>query len=317
MNVQLEKTLIENGISWRRDVSLKTLSHWRIGGLADYVVEPCSTEETSIAYRAAKECGIPCLIIGSGSNILFDDAGYRGLVIKIGRRFANYVIENTLVKADAGVWMPVLAKACAEHGLSGLEHTVGIPGSLGGLLYMNGGSMRRNIGDNVVWVQILSSEGSVLKVPKKDCDFSYRHSAFQDRDGIILGALLELKQSSVSDVRHEMLHVLEERRLKFPLNLPNCGSVFSNDAKLYELYGPPGMVIDQLGLKGVRVGDAEVSSKHANFIVNLGNASSADVIALVKKIRGTVRERTGFTLRTEVLYVSPEGRRAPLSQFLD
>jgi UDP-N-acetylmuramate dehydrogenase len=317
VNAQLEKLLAEHQISWRCSVPLKFLSHWRIGGPADYVVEPCSAKETAAACQAAIECKTPWLVIGSGSNILFDDSGYRGLIIKIGRRFAKYQFEGTSAEADAGIWMPLLAKASAERGLSGLEHTAGIPGNLGGLLYMNGGSMRRNIGDNVTWVKVMDASGSVRKIPKNDCGFSYRHSVFQGRDLIILGARLELVQGNAGEIRREMLHVLEERRQKFPLDRPNCGSVFSNDAELYEQYGPPGMVIDRLGLKGMRVGDAEVSTKHANFIVNMGSATSADVFALVKKVRGAIRERTGFTLSSEVLYVSPDGRRAPLSQFLD
>ncbi|MGI6076157.1 MAG: UDP-N-acetylmuramate dehydrogenase [Pyramidobacter sp.] len=317
MNPTLESALADGGLPWERGVSLRTLSCWRIGGKADYLVKPRNAEETALACHAAREANMPFLVIGHGSNILFDDAGFRGVIVKIGSAFARWDFDGTTVRADAGLWAPSLARLCADRGLAGLEHAAGIPGNLGGLLYMNGGSMRRNIGDCVTWVQAMAPDGTIKKFSRDDCEFSYRRSVFQRSRWIILGAELQLRQSSAKDVRKAMLDVLEERRRKFPLELPNCGSVFSNDAQLYERFGPPGMIIDKAGLKGTRVGGAEVSGKHGNFIVNVGGASSSDVFALVKKVRDKVRELTGFTLRTEVLYLSPDGCHGPLSGFLD
>lgn len=304
------------GIPYRTGVPLKTLSTWQIGGPADYVAEPRSPREIVLARQIAIETGTPWIPLGHGSNILFDDAGYRGLIIKLGHGFKACEFQGTTVTAQAGLWVPNLARACAARGLSGIEHTAGIPGSLGGLIYMNGGSMRRNIGDNVVSVDIIDEGGRQLRLPSEDCGFTYRHSVFQERNAIIISAQLRLNADTPANVRAQMLKILAERRAKFPLDHPNCGSVFSNTADLYAAYGPPGMVIDRAGLKGTRVGDAQVSHRHANFIVNLGAATSADVRALVRTIRAAILERTGYTLHCEVIYLPPNGAPAPLDTFL-
>lgn len=312
----LAETLTDSGLIWKAGVPLRNLCHWKIGGPADYVIEPRSAEEAASARRLAIEANVPFLVIGHGSNMLFDDAGYRGAIIKLGSRMSRCRFSGTRVKAEAGIWAPALARACAGRGLTGLEHIVGIPGNLGGLLYMNGGSLRKNIGDAVVCVDILDEQGNSAAVSSAECRFSYRHSVFQEKKSVILGVELELRQSTPDEVRRNMLAVLKERREKFPLDLPNCGSVFSNEPRLYETYGPPGMVIEQTGLKGVRVGDAEISARHANFIVNRGRASSADVFALIRHVRRKVLERTGFLLHCEVCYAAPDGRCGRVDAFL-
>ena len=304
------------GLLWRSSVPLKNLCHWKIGGPADFVVESRSGTEVAAAREIAADCGLPYLVIGHGSNMLFDDAGFRGMVIKLGSKFSKTHIDGKHVRAEAGIWVPALARMCAAKGLSGLEHAVGIPGNLGGLVFMNGGSMRKNIGDVVVSVEILDECGNISVMPADKCEFSYRHSVFQHKNAIVLGAELSLAESSAEEVRNAMLAVLKERKGKFPLSLPNCGSVFSNDSALYASYGPPGMVIDRAGLKGLRVGNAQVSEVHANFIVNLGGASSSDVFALIRLVREKILEKTGFTLKCEVRYAAPDGRCAPLDAFL-
>lgn len=311
-----EKILDSSGFLWQRDVPLKKLCHWEIGGPVDYFVEPKNDDEVMLVRKIAFEYGVPFLVIGHGSNMLFDDAGYRGIVVKLGSKFAKVSINGNHVRAEAGIWMPLLAKRCAARGLAGLEHTVGIPGNFGGLVFMNGGSLRKNIGDVITNVKILNEDGKITIAPSSECEFSYRHSIFQHTNDIILGAELLLPESNAGEVRRTMLAVMKERRGKFPLNLPNCGSVFSNDTDLYAAYGPPGMVIDRAGLKGLRVGDAEVSRVHANFIVNLGNATSADVFELVKLVREKIFDITGFTLRCEVRYASPDGKCDSLEKFL-
>lgn len=314
---QAVRALIDAGLSPRTDVPLKELSYWRIGGPADIVVTPASAAQAAAARAIAAQYGLRTIVIGHGSNLLFDDAGYRGIVIKIGSAYNAVAIDGTTVRADAGIWTPTLARRCAGAGLSGLEHTVGIPGNLGGLLYMNGGSMRRSIGDTVVWVEYIDENGRLNRLSAAECEYSYRSSVFQRKDWIITAAELQLAQSTSEQVREAMLSVLQERKSKFPLEYPNCGSVFSNDTHLYETYGPPGMVIDRLGIKGLRHGDAQVSHKHANFIVNLGSATSNDVLSVIRDVRGVVRDKTGFTLRCEVLYVPPTGMPTPADRFLN
>ncbi len=316
MTAKMNDLLDGAGLVWSTGAMLKRFCHWRIGGPADWLVEPRDTAETARALEIASEAGLPALVIGHGSNMLFDDRGYRGVVVKIGGRFANVGIDGAALYAQAGVWTPSLARACAARGLSGLEHAVGIPGNLGGLIFMNGGSMRRNVSDCVDYVDVLDESGRTRRLAAGECDFSYRHSIFQHKSWIVLGARLRLAQSDPETVRREMLGVLAERRRKFPLELPNCGSVFSNDEELYKRYGPPGMVLDRLGLKGTRVGGAEVSVRHANFIVNLGNARSGDIFELVGRLRAHVFAKTGFALKCEVRYASPDGPCDRLDAFL-
>ena len=316
MTPDISAVLNESHLIWSAAAPLKDFCHWRIGGPADYLVEPRSAEETALARRIARDAGLPCLVIGHGSNMLFDDAGYRGMIIRLGGRFARARFDGRRVYAEAGTWTPALARACAGRGLSGLEHAVGIPGNFGGLVFMNGGSMRQNIGDVVTYVDYLDENNEQRRLPASECEFSYRHSIFQHKDWIVTGAALELKQSDAETIRRAMLGVMQERRGKFPLELPNCGSVFSNDEALYAKFGPPGMVIEKAGLKGTRSGGVKVSERHANFIVNTGGATSHDVFELIRVVRREILERTGFTLKCEVRYAAPDGRCDRIDLFL-
>ncbi len=304
------------GLLWRESVDLKELCSWHIGGPADYLVEPATEEQLRRLWLLAREREIPIVVLGRGSNMLFDDAGFRGLVVRLGRRFGSYRFEGEYLEAQAGAWVPWLARSSAVQGLSGLEHVVGIPGTLGGLVYMNGGSMRKSLGDSVVQVRALTASGDFRDFDASQCGFDYRRSAFQDNGALILGARLKLTASESKAVRREMLAIMAQRREKFPLAWPSCGSVFRNDPELYAAYGPPGKIIDQGGYKGLRVGGAQVSHRHGNFIVNLGGATSADVFVLVRELRQRVQDLTGFTLGCEVRYLSPQGDLGPLDRFL-
>ena len=316
MKTNVAALLDKGGFLWTPNAPLNKFSHWKIGGPADFLVEPRTVEEIAGAREIAVSSGLPWLVIGHGSNMLFDDKGFRGMIIRLGSAFNSVRIDGNSVYAQAGTWVPSLARATAARGLSGLEHTVGIPGNLGGLIFMNGGSMRKNIGEVVIYVDVLDDTNRPRRLKASECAFSYRHSLFQSKDWIVTGALLRLEQASPDTIRKTMLAVMEERRAKFPLDFPNCGSVFSNDEQLYAQYGPPGMVLDKAGMKGTRVGDAEVSHKHANFIINHGNASSGDVLKLIEYLRCQIKEKTGFLLKCEVRYASPEGRCDRLDSFL-
>jgi len=292
-------------------------STWRIGGPADFLLEPTSWPQVGALLRWAEEHAVPALVIGKGSNLLFGDVGVRGIVIKIGRSLAGLSIIGTTVRAEAGISASRLARAAGLAGLAGLEHIVGIPGTLGGLVAMNGGSLLRNIGEAIVEVRTIDRHGAPTTWPHADCVFAYRHSRFQDEDFIITEIVLELAPAARTEIMAEMLAILRERRRRFPLTLPSCGSVFKSDPRLYESVGPAGAVIEKLGFKGRRVGDAEVNSRHANFIVNVGAARARDVIELVGIIRQTVQDRLGHTLACEVKYVDERARVCPLDQVLD
>ena len=196
-------------------------------------------------------------------------------------------------------------------GLKGLEHTIGIPGTIGGLVLMNGGSQRKGIGENVVRVRVVDREGNQKELSREDCAFSYRHSALQGTGAVVVQVELECETGDPRQIRRLMLEDLRERRRKFPRKEPNCGSVFLSTSEMHASVGPPGKVVEDAGLKGSRIGDAEVSHQHANFIVNRGKASSRDVLALIDHIRKVVFAQIGFELCCEVRYVSPDGKIMP------
>ena len=291
-------------------------STWNIGGLADVFVIPSDPQGISNAVQVAGDLSLPVVIIGGGSNLLFDDSGVRGIVIKIDAGLSHIEIENKRIRAGAGVWVPCLARAAGKAGLTGLEHIVGIPGTFGGLLFMNGGSQRKNIGECVREVRVMDRRGNQQTFSRQDCHFAYRKSVFQGKDFIILEAKLECQHADRTEIRREMLTILKSRSKKFPRKLPNCGSVFVSDPAIYESFGPPGKIIEDCMLKGAAIGDAEVSRQHANFIVNTGMATSAQVMKLIDMVRQKVHERKSCWLQCEVRYVSPAGEIKPVHNFL-
>lgn len=284
---------------------------WHIGGPADLLIEAESPQQVATVVRFARTKQIPLVVIGQGTNLLFDDAGVRGIVLKIGAQMAQITINGQQIIAEGGVWVPQLARLTMRAGLSGLEHCVGIPGTVGGLVIMNGGSQRKGIGENIKKVWVVTADGEEQVLSHVDCAFSYRKSALQGTGAVVVKAELECPIGDIREIRREMVSDLRERRQKFPRKQPNCGSVFLSTSEMHASVGPPGKVIEDAGLKGTRIGAAEISRQHANFIVNLGGASSADVLALIKLIREKIRSDIGFDLDCEVRYVSPDGQISP------
>ena len=293
------------------DAPLRDHCYWKIGGAADILVEPAGAEQLSDLLRYVTEHTIAHVVVGDASNVLFADEGFRGVVIKTGRAMSGCRIEDNLIYAQAGIAVPRLARKAGAAGLTGLEHTVGIPGRLGGLVAMNGGSLQQGIGEVVRTVYGVDASGGKIELPGEACDFSYRHSVFLENPWIITDVVLELEQGERTDILRRMRDILRERRHKFPRRLPNCGSVFKNHPEIYEKFGPPGKVIEELGLKGFSVGDAQVSRQHANFIVNTGHARAGDVLELIKIIREKVHQKTTIWPECEVRYVSPSGYIQP------
>lgn len=296
----------------RFDEPLANHSSWRIGGPADALVEPADAAQVASAVRFAADHGIPLVVIGQGTNLLFSDAGLRGLVLKIGAAMSGAQVFGNRIVAGAGVWVPSLARLAARARLSGIEHVIGIPGTLGGLVAMNGGSLRRSIGENLLRVRTITRTGAQEVLTRAQCRFDYRRSALQETGAIVVEVELELLQGDRRQMRQRMLADLRERRRKFPRKgEPNCGSVFLSTEKMHATVGPPGRIIEEAGLKGRRIGGAEISCRHANFIVNRGGASCRDVLLLIDLVRRTVRERIGFEMRCEVRHVRPDGRMVP------
>jgi UDP-N-acetylmuramate dehydrogenase len=298
------------------DEPLREHGNWRIGGPADLLVEPHDTAHVLQLIESTRSADLPLVVIGDGCNLLFGDAGVRGVVMKIGRRMSRIEIEGERVWAEAGAWIPGLARTVGSAGLTGIEHVVGIPSSLGGLIVMNGGSMRRSIGDAVEWVDVIERDGSRSRLSKAECGFRRRTSRFQGGGAIIVGVQMRCERGERHQIRRSMLDILCDRRRKFPLKLPNCGSVFVSGGDIYHRFGPPGAVIEQAGLKGLRVGDAEVSERHANFIVNRGRASAVDVLETIDRVRRAVFERTEIWMDCEVRFVAPSGEIRPAHEVL-
>lgn len=290
------------------DVPLSRISRWRIGGLADLIVRPRNLDELVRLRVWLYARKLAHVVFGSTSNLLFADEGLRAIGVQIGTGFAPLRIVGSEITAGPGVWVPGLARQAMRAGLTGIEHICGIPGTLGGLIYMNGGSQRRGIGELIHSVTSVNAQGTIQYRSQEDCAFSYRRSIFQDNNEIIAGIVLRLLPAvNRCAVRREMLAILGSRRRKFPQKDANCGSVFVSNPAMYADYGPPGLVIEKLGFKGRRIGGALVSPLHANFIVNEGEARAADVLALINEIAEAVGRATGCRMEAEVRYITPAG----------
>ncbi len=287
-------------------VSLAPHTWWQIGGPADYFAEIESEAQLVELINALKKEKVPWCLIGRGTNILFDDAGFRGCVIRMGPKFSDLNIHLNTLTAQAGCWTPKIAWQAARAGLSGLEHTIGIPATLGGLVVMNGGSQRKGVGDLIESVRVLEPNGAISEISKANCAFAYRHSRFQNSGEVILSATIRFhEQRSYKQQRPELLAILRERNRKFPRKAPSCGSVFKSSPELFQAYGPPGKIIEDLGFKRKKQGMIQISPRHANFIVNLGNGSSKDVKNLVQEIYHTVLTKTGLQMSPEFQYCDP------------
>lgn len=309
LDIFIKQLLEEVPDSISLDVPLSDFSRWKVGGYAKCIFTPNTLEELIKVIKLSNQFNESFIVIGSTSNLLFSDEGLDILAINISPKLSAVNILGSVVEAQSGAWVPGFAKMLGDNGLSGLEHIIGIPGTLGGLVYMNGGSMRRGIGENIKQVKTITKTGLLKEYNQHDCEFSYRGSIFQKNNEIILEVTLNLENELPNLIKGRMLNILRSRRKKFPQKLPNCGSVFKSDPGMYEKFGPPGAIIERAGLKGVRKGGAMISPMHANFIVNTGGASATDILYLIKLAKDKVNELTGFTLFAEALFVEPCGKQ--------
>lgn len=290
-----------------KDVCLAELSQWKVGGIADVIIRPKTIDQLIALRKWFFSNSVRHIVIGATTNLLFDDAGLKVPCIQLGSQLSNVAIEGDFITAEAGVWVPALARAIMKASLTGAEHTCGIPGTLGGLICMNGGSQRKGIGSNIVKVISVAENGAVFERNAEECRFGYRESIFQYNSEIVTAATLRFSQGDRSNIRREMLNILKDRNKKFPRKEPNCGSVFKSNPEMYQKVGPPGAVIERIGLKGYEIGGAKVSDFHANFIVNNGSAKSNDLLELIRHVKNKVCEKTGYNMAVEVLHVKVNG----------
>lgn len=308
-SLRVLEQLCPGGVAY--DVDLAAISQWRIGGRASMVVRPSCTAEVAALRRHFFNCNQPHVVIGLTSNLLFADNGLHVPCIQIGPRMADITVEGTGVDAQSGLWVPGLARRMMQAGLTGAEHVCGIPGTLGGLICMNGGSQRKAIGSNVITVESVDVNGEIRIRDAQECGFGYRQSIYQTNGEIITAVRLCLVPGRRDAIRSEIRSILADRRRRFPRKEPNCGSVFKSNPAMYAEIGPPGAAIERLGFKGMREGGAQVSPRHANFIVNAGSARARDVLTLIARISGAVHDSTGFRMEAEACYVAADGRILP------
>ncbi|MDQ0339223.1 UDP-N-acetylmuramate dehydrogenase [Caldalkalibacillus uzonensis] len=275
---------------------LKHHTTLKIGGPADILIQPKDKEGLITAVNITKEHGIPYRVIGRGSNLLVRDGGIRGAVIKVGEGLDYLLVEDDKVTAGAGFSFIKLATMIAKQGLSGLEFAGGIPGTVGGAVYMNAGAHGSDVSRVLLSAQILFDDGELATLSNEELNFSYRTSVLQkERKGICLEATFQLEKGDREEIMKIMSQNKDYRKQTQPLQQPCCGSVFRNP-KPYSA----GRLIEEAGLKGFRIGDAQISTKHANFIVNLGNATARDVLALIEHIQQTIAEKYGVHMHPEV-----------------
>jgi UDP-N-acetylmuramate dehydrogenase len=271
---------------------------WRAGGNAARVYQPADLADLQ-AFLRRMPASEPLLAVGLGSNLLVRDGGFRGTVLLLVGALAELRMEDGLIYAQAGVAGAKLARFAATNNLCGAEFFVGIPGTLGGMLAMNAGCYGSETWQKVVRVQVLTRGGELLERAPQEYDIGYRHVALhRASDEFFVGAWLKLEAGDVEKARQDIKELMEKRSASQPLQLPNAGSVFRN---------PPGnhaaKLIEGCGLKGKRIGGAEVSQKHANFIVNVGGATAADIEGLIEEVQATVLRQTGIELHPEVRIV--------------
>ena len=274
---------------------------FRIGGPADYLIFPGSREEVVQVFALLKRHGIPFLLLGNGSNVLVRDKGVRGAVVKFGNPFSKMRREGSRLVAGAGALLRDVAGFAADSGLSGMEFAVGIPGSIGGAVFMNAGAYGGEMKGIVSRVRSIAPDGEFFEYGPEELDLGYRHSVFHSNGQAIYEVELSLSSGSEDEIRGRMADFTGRRESKQPLEMPSAGSTFKRPEGHYA-----GTLIDQTGLKGLRVGDAMVSVKHAGFVVNAGHATAADVLQLIREVSRRVYEAHGVRLVPEVRIVGEE-----------
>ena len=271
---------------------------FRIGGPARLMALPKNRQEAATAVRAARELGISPFFLGNGSDLLVSDGGFSGFIIKTTGLDQTREVNRRL-QAESGIPLARLAMAALGRGLTGLEFAHGIPGTLGGGVTMNAGAYGGELVQVLTSVTFLNEDGQVITLPAEECALTYRHSLFSDHpEWLILEAEFELPQGDAAAIKNKMDELAQKRRSKQPLDLPSAGSTFKRPEGYFAA-----ALIDQCGLKGLTVGDAQVSEKHAGFVVNRGSATAGDVRRLMEQVQSTVLRETGVTLEPEVKFL--------------
>ena len=274
--------------------SLKKHTTYGIGGPADLMIFPKSKQDLIKVIEIINDNKIQLTILGSGSNVLVSDNGIRGAVISLKNSLKKIEVDNNILYAECGTMLGKIVKHAVKNNLIGLENLNGVPGTLGGALIMNAGAWGGEISENLVHVEIMNSKNEIQKIQKKDLNFSYRQSSF-NKDDILLSAKFNLKKADKDIIKENFIEAQSGRKKSQPLNKRSAGSLFKNPKN-----NSAGKLLDEAGLKGFSIGDAKISEKHANFFINDGDASSRDMLMLIKKAHKEVKDKFNVNLSLEV-----------------
>jgi len=283
------------GVKVRENVPLRYYTSWRIGGPARLMVEPASVEGLVALLTRAREASLPVTVMGRGTNLLVADRGVSGLLIRLENSLGRIEVQGTSILAGAGAPLALLARTAADRALVGLAFCAGIPGSVGGALVTNAGAHDHSLAEVVREVTVVDRAGRLRVLRGRELKFGYRTSVFKEEPLIAVMVRLELEQGDAGRIHREMAEYLARRRQTQPLDYPSAGSVFKNPPGHYA-----GRLIEEAGAKGLSRGGAQVSPRHANFIINTGGATAADVWGLIETVREMVWRRTGLELSLEV-----------------
>ena len=274
--------------------SLKKHTTYGIGGPADLMIFPKSKQDLIKVIEIINENKIQLTILGSGSNVLVSDNGIRGAVISLKNSLKQIEVDDNILYAECGTMLGKIVKHAVKNNLIGLENLNGVPGTLGGALIMNAGAWGGEISENLIYVEVINSKSEIQKIQKKDLNFSYRQSSF-NKDDILLSAKFNLKKADKDIIKENFIEAQSGRKKSQPLNKRSAGSLFKNPKN-----NSAGKLLDEAGLKGFSIGDAKISEKHANFFINDGDATSKDMLMLIKKAHKEVKDKFNINLSLEV-----------------
>ena len=280
------------------DEPMKRHTTFRIGGPADFFLLPSTVDEVRGILEICREEELPYFILGNGSNLLVSDKGYRGVIIQLYRNFSNISVEGNEICASSGALLSQIAAAARNASLTGFEFAGGIPGTLGGAVFMNAGAYGGELKDVLKEAVVMTEQGEILTLPVEKLDMGYRTSRIKKAGYLVLEARLVLEQGDMDKIRDITKDLTEKRVSKQPLEYPSAGSTFKRPEGYFA-----GKLIMDAGLRGYQVGDAQVSEKHCGFVINKGNATAADVLTLIENVREKVQEQFGVTLEPEVKFL--------------
>lgn len=298
--MNIKEFLVENNIGdIKEHEELKKHTTYKVGGQCDFFVQPSSIDKLLLLLKFIKENNIYYKVLGNGSNVLISSRKFNGIIISL-NNLNSIKFDNDIVEAEAGVLLIKLSNACANENLGGLEFASGIPGCVGGAIFMNAGAYKSDMSEVLIDVTYIDDNLNIVTTKKEDLDFSYRHSIFQEKNYIIISARMKL----YSEDKEEILTLMNTRRQRRiesqPLEYPSAGSVFRNPSD--DVFS--GKLIEELGFKGYSIGGAKVSEKHANFIVNYNNATAEDIKELIDEIKNKVKKEYNIDLKVEQEFVN-------------